>query len=99
MDGFRSEHHPLKNDIKEERKRTYNVYFWLGSKKLDQMLLNSCILELDKTQSNGGIIKMTYTRVQSLHTTQNLILVGVPTNLDTDALQLLLKGKMEDARQ
>jgi hypothetical protein len=26
-------------------------------------------------------------------------LVGVPTNLDANALQLLLKGKMEDARQ
>jgi hypothetical protein len=42
---------------------------------------------------------MTYKQVQSLHTTQNLIFVGVPTNLDGDALQLLLKVEMEDARQ
>ncbi len=41
---------------------------------------------------------MTYTQVQSLYTAWNSILVGVPTDLDADALQLLLKGKMEDAR-
>ncbi len=42
---------------------------------------------------------MTYKLVHSLHTAWNLILVGVPTDLGADALQLLLKGKTEDARQ
>jgi hypothetical protein len=63
------------------------------------MLLDSCIIEWDKTQSNGGIVKMTYKHVQSLHTAWNSILVGVPTDPDADALQLLLKGEREDARQ
>jgi hypothetical protein len=89
----------FKNNIKERCKHTYNISFWLGSKKPAQMLLDSCILEWDETQSNRGIVKITYKHVQSLHTAWNLILVGVPTNLDTDALQLLLKSKMEDARQ
>jgi hypothetical protein len=89
----------FKNNIKEGRKRTYNVSFWLGIKKTAQMILDSCILEWAETRPNGGIVKMTCKQVQSLHTAQNLILVGVPTNLDADALQLLLKGKMEDARQ
>jgi hypothetical protein len=89
----------FKNDIKEGHKRTYNVFFWLGSEKPSQMILDSYILEWDKTQPNGGIVKMTYKQVQSLQTAQDLILVGVPTNLDADALQLHLKGKMEDARQ
>jgi hypothetical protein len=40
-----------------------------------------------------------YKQVQSLHNAWNLILVGVPTKLYADALQLLLKGKIEDARQ
>ncbi len=35
----------FKNDIKERHKRTYNVSFWLGSKKLAQIILDSCILE------------------------------------------------------
>jgi hypothetical protein len=89
----------FKSNIKEGCKLTYNISFWLGSKKLAQMILDSCIPEWDKTQSNGGIVKMTYKQVQSLHTAQNLFLVGVPTNLDVDKLQLHLKGKMEDARQ
>ncbi len=42
---------------------------------------------------------MTYKHVQSLHTAWNLILFGVPTNLDANALQLLLKSKMEDTKQ
>jgi hypothetical protein len=37
--------------------------------------------------------------VQSFYTAQNLILVGVPIDLDGGALQLLLKGKMEEAQQ
>ncbi len=48
----------FKNDIKEGRKRTYTISFWLGTKKPAQMLLDSCILEWDETQSNGGIDKM-----------------------------------------
>jgi hypothetical protein len=63
----------FKNDIKEGCKRTYNIFFWLGSKTLTQMLLDSCILEWDKTRSNRGIVKMTYKHVQSLHTARNLI--------------------------
>ncbi len=52
-----------KNDIKEGHKRTYNVSFWLGSEQPAQKILNSCILEWDETQSNGGIIKMVYKQV------------------------------------
>ena len=42
---------------------------------------------------------MVYKQVQSLYTSRNLILVGTPTDVDADTLQLLLKGKMEEARQ
>ncbi len=89
----------FKNNIKEGRRRTYNVSFWLGSKQPPQKILDSYILKWDKTCSNKGIIKMVYKLVQSLYTSNNLILVGVPTDLDADALHLLLKGKMEEARQ
>jgi hypothetical protein len=87
----------FKNNIKEGRKCTYNVSFWLGSKQPVRKILDSCILKWDETQSNKGIVKMVYKQVQSLYTAQNLILVGAPTDLDADPLQLLLKGKMEEA--
>jgi hypothetical protein len=51
----------LKNDIKEERKCTYSVLIWLGSKEPPQKILDSCILEWDETRANGSTIKMTYT--------------------------------------
>ncbi len=50
----------FKNDIKEGRKHTYNVSFWLGSEQPAQKILDACILEWDKTRSNGGIIKMVH---------------------------------------
>ncbi len=42
---------------------------------------------------------MLYKQVQSLYTARNLILVGVPTDLDPEALQMVLKDKMEKARK
>jgi hypothetical protein len=63
------------------------------------MVTNTCILEWDETRSNGGIIKMVFKQVQSLYTSRNLILVGTPTNVDADGLQLLPRGKMEEVHQ
>lgn len=87
----------FKNDIKEGRTRTYNVSLWLGSELPVKNILEQCTLEWEETHSNGGSIKMAYKHVQSLHTARNLILVGVPTNLDVDTLQLVLNNKMEEA--
>jgi hypothetical protein len=61
--------------------------------------LEQCTLEWEETRSNGSTIKMAYKRIQSLYTARNLILVGVPTDLDMGALQLVLNKKMEEARK
>jgi hypothetical protein len=50
----------FKNNIKEGRKCTYNVSFWLRSKKPAQMILDSSILECGEFRPNGGIVKMAY---------------------------------------
>jgi hypothetical protein len=89
----------FKNDIREGRKRTYNISLWLGSERPAQKILDACILEWDEIRSNKGTVKMVYKQVQSLYTSRNLILVGTPTDVDANALQLLLKGKMEEACQ
>ena len=42
---------------------------------------------------------MRYKQVQSLYTAKNLILIGVPTDINADSLHNLMLGKMEEARQ
>ncbi len=35
----------FKNDIRENRKRTYNLSIWLGSKRKTDMIINGCTLD------------------------------------------------------
>ncbi len=72
---------------------------WLGSELLAKKILEQFTLEWEETRLNGGTIKMVYKQVQSLYTARNLILVGVPTDLDAEARQTVLKDKMEEARR
>ena len=45
-------------------------------------------------------MRITYKQVQSLHTSRNLILIGVPTDVDHMALQVKMQEKIEEeARQ
>ncbi len=80
----------FKNDIKEGRKQTYTLSIWLGSDKPPEKILEACTLEWEDEQSNGGMVRMVYKRIQSLYTARNLILIGVPTDVDADALQVLM---------
>ena len=88
----------FKNDIKVGRKRTYNLSIWLGSEKPTKDILSACELEWEEERENGGSVKFSYKRMQSLQTSRNLMLIGVPTDLDAEALQVCLKTKMEEAR-
>ncbi len=42
-------------------------------------------------------MKIAYKRVRSLHTSRNLMLIGVPTDMDSKALQIKMHKKMEEA--
>ncbi len=42
---------------------------------------------------------MTFKRMQSLHTSQNLMLIGVPIDVDPKAFQIKMHEKMEEAHQ
>ncbi len=88
----------FKNDIKAGRKRTYTLSIWLGSKMPPQQILDACALEWEEEQDNGGLVKIAYKQVQSLHTSQNLMLIGVPIDVDSKALQAKMHKKMEEAR-
>jgi hypothetical protein len=37
----------FKNDIRENRKRTYNLSIWLGCKRKTDMIINGCTLDWD----------------------------------------------------
>ncbi len=55
------------------------------------------MLEWEDKQSNRGTVRMVYKRIQSPYMARNLILIGVPTDVDADALQVLMRGTMEEA--
>jgi hypothetical protein len=89
----------FKNDIRENRKRTYNLSIWLGSERKTDTIINGCTLDWDNEQKCGGFMKIAYKRIQSLNTGKNLILVGVPMDMCADSLQQVLREKMEEARE
>ena len=87
----------FKKDIKAGRKCTYTLSIWLGSKKPPQQILDACALEWEEEQDNGGLVKIAYKRVRSLHTSRNLMLIDVPMDVDSKALQTKMHEKMEEA--
>jgi hypothetical protein len=89
----------FKNDIWENRKRTYNLSIWLGSERKTDMIINGCTLDWDNEQKCGGFVKIAYKRIQSLNTDKKLILVRVPMDTCADSLQQVLREKMEEARE
>jgi hypothetical protein len=74
------------------------VLIWLGSDKEPKKLINSCTLEWEEARANGGVVKVPYKKMQSLHTSHHFILVGVPMDIDLDSLQTIMETKMEEAR-
>jgi hypothetical protein len=80
----------FKNHIKEGRTRTYNVSIWLGSDKEPKKLVDSCTLKWKEARANGGVVKVQYKKMQSLHTSHHFILVGIPMDIDLDSLQTMM---------
>ncbi len=87
----------FKNNIKAGRKRTYNLSIWLSSEKPTKTILDACELEWDEERENGGLVKFSYKHMQSLLTSQNLMLIGVPTDVEAEGLQMKMQEKMEEA--
>jgi hypothetical protein len=87
------------SNIKEGKSRSYQLSIWLGSTKPAEEINNKCTLEWEKEPVNGGFIKMAFKLMQCLQTARNLILAGVPTDVDATALQAVLAKKMEESRQ
>jgi hypothetical protein len=72
---------------------------WLGSTVEAKKLLGKCLLAWDNTRANGGRVRIAYKHMQVLRTAKNIILVGVPTDVDTACLTKMLWQTMEEARK
>ncbi len=87
----------FKNIVWENRRRTYNLSIWLGSKKKTKKIINSCTLDWDNEQKCGSFVKIAFKRIQSLNRGKNLILVEVPMGTCANSLQQVLRTKIEGA--
>jgi hypothetical protein len=61
-------------------------------------LLGNCVMDLDNMRANGGEVNILFKQMQVLRTVKNIILVRVPTNMDTKSLTDILYTAMEAAR-
>ncbi len=86
----------FKNDIKTGRKRTHTFSIWLGSKKPPEEILDACAQEWEEEQENGGLVRIVFKQTQSLSTSWK---IGVPTDVNSEALQMKMHNKIEEACQ
>jgi hypothetical protein len=70
---------------------------WLGSTVEPKKLLGKCLLDWDDTRVNGGRVKIVYKHMQVLRMAKNIILAGVPTDVDAACLTKVLWQNMEEA--
>jgi hypothetical protein len=56
------------------------------------------MVDWDDTRKNGGKVKITYKQMQVLRTSKKIILVRVPTDVDSESLGNTLRATMEEVR-
>jgi hypothetical protein len=74
-----------------------NLSIWPGSNWSSQEVLNACALEWEEEQENIELVKNVFKWMKSLYTPWKLALSGVPTNIDSNALQNKMRAKLEEA--
>lgn len=75
--------------------RSYHGTLCLSSNQEGEMLLEQCIFTIRTIQSKGGTIRALVKELQVLRTSRNLILFGVPSNVNFAAVTKLLHDMME----
>ena len=88
----------MRCELKKGKSKLFKLTTWLGSTVESKELLGNCVMDWDNMQANGGKVKMLFKQMQVLRTVKNIILVGVPTNVDTKSLTNILYTAMEAAR-
>lgn len=75
--------------------RSYHGTLCLSSQRDGELLLEQCIFAIRTIQSKGGTIRASVKELQVLRTSRNLILFGVPSNVNFAAVTTLLREMME----
>ena len=88
----------MRYELKKGKSKLFKLATWLGSTVESKELLGNCVMDWDNMQANGGKVKMLFKQMQVLQTVKNIILVRVPTNMDTKSLTDILYTAMEAAR-
>ena len=88
----------MRCELKKGKSKLFKLATWLGSTVESKELLGNCVMDLDNMRANGGKVNILFKQMQVLRTVKNIILVGVPTNVDTKSLTDILYTAMEAAR-
>ncbi len=70
----------------------------LGSSMEPKDSLGRCVMDWDDMQKDRGKVKITYKQMQVLRTSKEIILVGVPTDVDSESLGSMLRATMEEVQ-
>ena len=77
--------------LKNGRVKQFNGSVWLGSDQDPTTLLSSVYLLLDEViPHGGGKVEFTYKELQEVDTKRDLILFGVPADIDTTAFKKMM---------
>ncbi len=82
-------------ELKKGKSKLFKLATWLGSTVKSKELLGNCVMDWDNMWATRGKVKILFKQMQVLLTVKNIILVGVPTNVDTESLTNILYTAME----
>ncbi len=80
----------IKSKLKRSKSKFFKLSLWLGSTVESKKLLGKRLLDWDNTRANGGRVKIVYKHMQILWIAKNIILAGVPTDVDAACLTKVL---------
>ncbi len=82
----------IQSELKKGKSKFFCLSMMLGSFMDPKDLLGRCVMDWDNTRKNGGKGKITYKQMQVLRTSKKIILVGVPTDMDSKSLGCTLRA-------
>ncbi len=80
----------IRSELKKGKSKIFRLSMMLGSSMEPKDLLGRCVMDWDNTRKNGGKVKITYKQMQVLWTSKKIILVGLPTDVDSESLGSML---------
>ncbi len=80
----------MRSKLKKGKSKLFKLAMWLRSTVEPKELLGSCVMDWDNVRPKGGEVKILYKQMQILRTAKDVILAGIPTDVDTESLTSIL---------